>query len=301
MSGDIEVKDRRRSPWFWIDNHVLDKYAKKLGPTPWAIYTTICRLANEQVLDDGTRRRKRRISVNGLASIWGIDPRTVRRATRVLRKEQLIRVTKKQGVSEVELLSVEQLNFDDKLTFGQDTSVPSQTRSDRTPKSSPTGHQSPFREDRDVLHSKPSLSKPSSSKPSGVDAGFKPAAVSTKIESSKASPLSGADVRLWLAIKVKLKSKISLEEWNLWVRPAKLLHVMPGRVFLIALPPGGKVLATARERKQLLNNVATESGAGGAVQTVYPDEWTVGELKKRGGWDLEWILERREEKRRKKA
>jgi len=301
MSGDIEVKDRRRAPWFYIDNHVLDKYGKRVGVTAWAIYTSMCRLANEQVLDDGTRRRKRRISVNGLAMLWGVSRATVKRATRMLRKEQLIRVTKRQGVSEVELLNVEQLNFDDKLHFGGLTNEPSEPRSDSSPMSPPKAHKRALPRLTDEPHSKPSLSKPSSSKPRGVAAGFKPAVASIQKQSSKSSPLSGADVQLWLTIKEKLKNKISLEEWNLWVRPARLLQVMSDRVFLIALPPGGKLLSTARERKQLLNNVATESGAGGAVQTVYPDEWMVGELKKRGGWDLEWIHERREDKRRRKA
>jgi len=274
---------------------VLDKYGKRVGVTAWAIYTTMCRLSNEQVLEDGTIRRKRRISVNGLATLWGISRATVKRATRVLRKEQLIRVTKKQGISEVELLNVEQLNFDDKLVFGGLTSEPSESDSDSSPMSPPKAHRRPLPGLKSEPHSKPSLSKPSLSKPMGVVAGFKPAAASTQIDPSKSSPLHGADVKIWIAIKEKLKEKLPREEWNQWVRPGKLLFVMPGRVFLTAYPPG--VLKYARLQKQLLNNVAVECGAGGAVQTPYPDDYTIDELKKRGsGIDLEWIRERRNRK-----
>lgn len=177
--SDFEVRDRRRPGFFTVDNHVLDQYGKIVGVTAWAIYTTLCRLANEQRDESGTRRRRRRISVNGLATLWGISRATVKRATSTLRKQQLIRVTKKQGISEIELLNVEQLNFDDKLIFGGLTSEPSETKPDSSSMSPPKAQTRSLPRLTDEPHSKTSLSKTSLSKNDDVERGFKPAAVTS--------------------------------------------------------------------------------------------------------------------------
>lgn len=174
MSGNLEIKDRRRSAFFIVENHVLDLYAKVVGVTAWAVYTAICRLANEERDQEGTIRRKRRISVAGLATLLGINPRTVKRATRKLRGSNLIRVTKRQGVSLVEILAVEQLDFQEKLLSNGDTRVPSEPRPERTPASPPKGHGRPLRGDSHVPHSKTSLSKTSLSKRGDSSTGIKP-------------------------------------------------------------------------------------------------------------------------------
>jgi hypothetical protein len=89
----------------------------------------------------------------------------------------------------------------------------------------------------------------------------------------------------WLAIKELLRSELDPGEWELWVRPARLLWVMDGKTMLIALPPGGAIEAAAVARKPLLNELAGRAGLR-AVLTRYPDEWQREQLKERFGIEL---------------
>ena len=134
---DIEVNDLRRSGFFMVDNHVLDLYGKHVGVTAWAVYTTFIRCTKG-------RSKTTFISVGQIAKVWGISAPTVKRATRKLRKFSLIRVTKTQGISRVDLLDVEQLNFDEKLLSGGITIDPTE----RVPEGSPViprkDHQRPL-------------------------------------------------------------------------------------------------------------------------------------------------------------
>jgi hypothetical protein len=93
------------------------------------------------------------------------------------------------------------------------------------------------------------------------------------------------EVEVWLKIKEELKTKMHSAEWELWVRPARLLRVMSGNVMMIAFPPSGNIMRAAVERKKLLWEVADKYGYD-TVQTVYPDDWQREELKERFGIDM---------------
>jgi hypothetical protein len=89
----------------------------------------------------------------------------------------------------------------------------------------------------------------------------------------------------WLAIKELLRNELTPSEWELWVRPARLLRVMDCKTMLIALPPNGRIQAAAVARRQLLNELAGRAGFR-AVLTTYPDEWQHEQLKERFGIEL---------------
>jgi hypothetical protein len=88
-----------------------------------------------------------------------------------------------------------------------------------------------------------------------------------------------------LAIKEKLKQTLSDKEWNLWVRPARLLRVMDRNCFLVAVPPNGAIMAAAAPRKQLLHDHAAAHGYR-AVLTPYPDDWQKAQVKDKFGIEM---------------
>jgi hypothetical protein len=85
----------------------------------------------------------------------------------------------------------------------------------------------------------------------------------------------------WLAIKEALRAELSVEDWNLWVRPA-MFQRADGRSMLIALPPNGRIQAAALAAKPLLNEFAERAGLQIRL-TAYPDEWQKEQLEKRFG------------------
>ena len=58
--------------------------------------------------------------------------------------------------------------------------------------------------------------------------------------------------------------------------------MMDHETMLIAVPPGGAIMAAAAARKGLLNEIAARGGLR-AVLTRYPDEWERKQLKERFG------------------
>src|SRR5438132_14420078 len=64
--------------------------------------------------------------------------------------------------------------------------------------------------------------------------------------------LSGA-LKDWFSIKEKLKTQLSAEEWNLWVRPARLLKVVSGSCMLIAVPASNPIMLAAKGRQEMLH------------------------------------------------
>jgi hypothetical protein len=79
----------------------------------------------------------------------------------------------------------------------------------------------------------------------------------------------------WLSIKEKLKTKLPSEEWDLWVRPARLLKIVSGSCLLIAVPPNRRIMQAAKARAKLLNELARSLGAGYHELgiTKYPDDY----------------------------
>jgi len=105
------------------------------------------------------------------------------------------------------------------------------------------------------------------------------------LNNTPSGALTQEQVKAWLAIKEKLGAELSPEERGLWLRPARLLRVMGGRMMQIALPPNGRIVSHAREKRKRLQEIALAAGYGIAL-TTYPDEWQRGELKRRHGIDL---------------
>jgi hypothetical protein len=144
MSGPdrVEVRDRRRPPFFMIDNHVLDRCAKQVGVTAWAVYCVLVRWA--------INTRKPQLSVKTIAETLGISLRTAKRAKQKLEKSYLIRSHKTQSISIIELLEVTQLDFNQGLFSGGATSVPTEKQPERPPAAPRTGHQRPLPEATNV-------------------------------------------------------------------------------------------------------------------------------------------------------
>ena len=86
--------------------------------------------------------------------------------------------------------------------------------------------------------------------------------------------LSGA-LKDWFSIKEKLKTQLSAEEWNLWVRPARLLKVVSGSCMLIAVPASNPIMLAAKGRQEMLHGLARSLGAGyhEVGITRYPDDY----------------------------
>ncbi len=92
-------------------------------------------------------------------------------------------------------------------------------------------------------------------------------------------------------MKEVLRTELDPEEWELWVRPARLLRAMDSRTMLIAVPPNGAITDAAVKRKQLLNEIAGRAGFGVAL-THYPDDWEREQLKERFGIEARGRAER---------
>jgi helix-turn-helix protein len=93
----------------------------------------------------------------------------------------------------------------------------------------------------------------------------------------------------WLSFKEQLRSELSEEEWNLWVRPMFLLRVLPAgseqKHLLAALPRNGRIQAAASRRQPLMRELLAPAGFNISL-TRYPDEWEIQEAQSRFGVDL---------------
>lgn len=88
-----------------------------------------------------------------------------------------------------------------------------------------------------------------------------------------------ARIRTWLTVKAQLKTKLPIEEWNLWLRPAFLLRVMDqGRFFLLSLPANDRIMKTATANKTILIEILQSHGCTGCSFTRYPDEYELERL-----------------------
>ncbi|MDP9262896.1 MAG: helix-turn-helix domain-containing protein [Acidobacteriota bacterium] len=81
----------------------------------------------------------------------------------------------------------------------------------------------------------------------------------------------GSAIRVWLAIKDELKTRLEPGEWKLWVRPCLLTRVIGDRVFLVSLPPSNRIIEAAQKRRELVQDLARPHGIEGIVFSRYPD------------------------------
>jgi len=91
-------------------------------------------------------------------------------------------------------------------------------------------------------------------------------------------------VGVWLKVKEQLKTELSEDEWNLWVRPTYLLKAMDHKFLLLAMPANGAIMRASNERKSLLRALFSRHGYSFGF-TKYPDDWERGQLE-RLGWEL---------------
>ena len=90
----------------------------------------------------------------------------------------------------------------------------------------------------------------------------------------------------WLAVKEQLRSELSPEEWDLWVRPMLLLKTLgAGNHILAALPPNGRIIQQAQNRLPLMRELLAPAGLNISL-TRYPDEWEISEAQRRYGIDI---------------
>jgi hypothetical protein len=93
----------------------------------------------------------------------------------------------------------------------------------------------------------------------------------------------------WLAFKEQLRTWLSDEEWNLWVRPMFLLKTMPAKAdqkhLLAAIPPSGRIQAAAVKRLPMMRELLAPAGLNISL-TRYPDEWEIHEAKERYDIDM---------------
>jgi hypothetical protein len=93
----------------------------------------------------------------------------------------------------------------------------------------------------------------------------------------------------WLAFKEQLRAELSKEEWDLWVRPMFLLRAMPASAnqkhLLAAIPPNGRIQDAAQSHLPMMRELLAPAGFNISL-TPYPDEWQIGEAKKRFGVDI---------------
>lgn len=101
--------------------------------------------------------------------------------------------------------------------------------------------------------------------------------------------LTREQVQNWLAIKETMRTKLSPEDWELWVRPARLIRVLAGGTrdacLVVVVPPNGRIKSAALRDREALRLVAGQLGYGVLLST-YPDEWEREEIKRRHGIDL---------------
>jgi hypothetical protein len=93
---------------------------------------------------------------------------------------------------------------------------------------------------------------------------------------------------LWFPFKRQLRTKLSAEEWNLFVRPMYLLKAIQAnsnQVHLLAtVPPNGRIISAACNRLPLMRQLLAPSF--NISLTVYPDEYQISEARKRYGIDM---------------
>lgn len=85
----------------------------------------------------------------------------------------------------------------------------------------------------------------------------------------------------WLFIKAEMRKRIPRDEWELWVRPARLLHISEsaqlgsGRTlpcFIVALPRNGKAVFKFNGRRKLISKMCNDAGYE-FCPTIEPDEY----------------------------
>lgn len=100
----IEIRDKREQEWYWSNNHFLDFYGETLGSHCVAVYSVLCRYANNNTQECFP-------SMETIAKKSGLKSRkTVSKAISLLEFYDIISVEKRSGDGGKRLNNIYQLN-----------------------------------------------------------------------------------------------------------------------------------------------------------------------------------------------
>jgi hypothetical protein len=104
-------------------------------------------------------------------------------------------------------------------------------------------------------------------------------------------------IATWLALKDVLRTKLSIEEWELWVFPARLLAVSPADpslagcaldTLVIALPRNGRAVWKAQARKDLVRRICLRSNYH-VIFVMAPADYELERLEERLGRPFQFL------------
>lgn len=104
-------------------------------------------------------------------------------------------------------------------------------------------------------------------------------------------------IATWLALKDVLRTKLSIEEWELWVFPARLLAVSPADprmagcaldTLVIALPRNGRAAWKAQARKDLVRSICLRANYH-IFFTMAPADYEQERIVERFGRPFEFL------------
>src|SRR5216683_3128696 len=84
--GNIAVRDQREPGWFFVDNEIIDKYARQIGAYGVAVYSVLCRHCRNST------QQVTNLSQRDIAASLGISQDRVRKSLSVLVDFSLIAV-----------------------------------------------------------------------------------------------------------------------------------------------------------------------------------------------------------------
>jgi hypothetical protein len=104
-------------------------------------------------------------------------------------------------------------------------------------------------------------------------------------------------IATWLALKDVLRTKLSMEEWELWVFPARLLAISPADprlagcaldTLVIALPRNGRAVWKAQARKDLVRRICLRSNYH-VIFVMAPADYELERLEERLGRPFQFL------------
>lgn len=97
--GRFEVRDQRKSQWFWLDNELVDRAGPVIGPTAGAVYSSLARHA-------ANSSQSCYPSLKTLGREWGLSHPTVIKAVKTLEKYRMIQVERHPQAARLHLANV---------------------------------------------------------------------------------------------------------------------------------------------------------------------------------------------------
>lgn len=118
----MEVRDKRKDNWFWIDNIILERYGAEIGPYGIALYCALCKYASNETQTSYP-------SQASLGKLLGMTPPTVRAALKKLVECGLVEYEHRASDTGARTSNMYYLVD----VRGQETSLPTPTKADCVP------------------------------------------------------------------------------------------------------------------------------------------------------------------------